>query len=112
LKREHAKQEPPRENDGIMGLPSRDKFVEAIECLKDNKAAISESIAANLLKHGAPNLMNTLNEIIGETLSESCTEGVLSPVYKKGDKLYCKNYRGTVAKVLHSRLLPCVVQHL
>jgi hypothetical protein len=92
--------------------PSRNEIVEAIKYLKDNKAAGSESIAAELV--------NALNEMIqqvwiGETLPESWTEEVLCPVYKKGDNLDCKKYRGiwllnvaykVFAKVLHSRLLP------
>jgi hypothetical protein len=35
----HTSQEPPRENDVIIDLPSYDKIVEAIKYLKDNKAA-------------------------------------------------------------------------
>jgi hypothetical protein len=58
-----------------------------------------------------------------ETLPRSWTEGVLCPVYKKGDKLDCKNYRGicllnvtykVFAKILYDRLLSyanAAVQH-
>jgi hypothetical protein len=64
----------------------------------DGKAAGSDSIAAVLLKSGGPNLVNALNEMIQQvwickTLSESRTEGVLCLVYKKDDKVDCKNYR-------------------
>jgi hypothetical protein len=59
----------------------------------------------------------------GETLPRSWTEGVLCPVYKKGDKLDCNNYRGicllnvtykVFAKILDDRLLShanSAVQH-
>jgi hypothetical protein len=73
-------------------LSSRDEIVEN---LKYNKAAGSDSIVAELLKSDGPSLVNALNEMIqqvwlGETLPESWTEGVLCPVYKKSDKLDCK----------------------
>jgi hypothetical protein len=93
----HTNQEPLRENDVIIALPSRDEIVEAIKYLKENKAAGSDSIAAKLFKSDGSSLVNALNEMIqqvwiGETLlDESCTEGVRCPVYKKGDKLDCKN---------------------
>jgi hypothetical protein len=84
----------------------------------EGKAAGSDSIAAELLKSGGPNLVNALNEMfqqvwICEKLPESRTEGVLCLVYKKDDKVDCKNYRDicllnvaykVFTKVLHSRL--------
>jgi hypothetical protein len=41
-----------------------DEIIEVIKYLKDNKAAVSDSVAAELLKSGGPSLMNTLNEMI------------------------------------------------
>jgi hypothetical protein len=81
-----------RENDVIIDLPNRDKIVEAIKYMKDNKAAGLDSIATELLKSGGPSLVNSINEMIqqvwiGETLLESWTEGLLCPVHKKRDKL-------------------------
>jgi hypothetical protein len=52
----------------------------------------ADSIAGELLQNGGPNLLDALHEVIqqawtSETLPRSWTEGVLCPVYKKGDKL-------------------------
>jgi hypothetical protein len=72
-----------------------------------------------LLKNGGPNLVDALHEVIQqawtrETLLRSWTEEVLCPVYKKGDKLDCPNYRGicllnvtykVFAKILYHSLL-------
>jgi hypothetical protein len=83
---------------------------------------------AELLKNGGTNLVDALHAVIqqawtGEKLLRSWSERVLCPVYKKGDKLDCKNYRGicllnvtykVVAKILYDRLLPhanAAVQH-
>jgi hypothetical protein len=80
-------------NDGVdIDLPSREEIEGALEYLKNNKAGGADSIAAELLKNGGPNLVNALHEVIqqawtSETLPSSWTEWVLCPVYKKGDKL-------------------------
>jgi hypothetical protein len=87
-------------DDGVdIDLPSRKEIEEALKYLKNNKAAGADSITAELLKNGRPNLVDALHAVIqqawtGETLPRSWTEGVLCPVYKKGNKLDCKNYRG------------------
>jgi hypothetical protein len=79
---QHANHEPLRENDVIIDLPSRDEIDETKKILERQK----------LLKSGGPSLVIALNEMIqqvwiGETLLESWAEGLLCPVYKKGDKL-------------------------
>jgi hypothetical protein len=116
-------------DDGVdIDLPSRDEIEGALKYLKNNKAAGVDSIAAAQLKNGGPNLVDALHAVIqqawtGETLPRSWPKGVLYPVYKKGDKLDCKSYRGicllnvtykVFAKILYDRLLPhanAAVQH-
>jgi hypothetical protein len=95
---------------------------------QNNKTAGADSIAAELLKNSGPYLVDALQAVIqqawtSETLPRSWSEGVLCPVYEKGDKLDCKNYRGicllnvtykVFAKTLYDRLLPhanAAVQH-
>jgi hypothetical protein len=42
-------------------LPSREEIERALKYLKNNKAAGANSIAAELLKNGAPNLVDALH---------------------------------------------------
>jgi hypothetical protein len=77
------------------------------------------------VKNGGPYLVDALHEVIQQAwTSETLPRNwVLCPVYKKGDKLDCKNYRGiyllnvtykVFAKILYDRLLPhanAAVQH-
>jgi hypothetical protein len=65
-------------DDGVeIDLPSRENY----------KVAAADSIAAERLKNGGPQLVDALDEVIqlawtNETLSESWTKGVLCPEYK------------------------------
>jgi hypothetical protein len=131
---EGSESEQPRRpvdlrDDGVdIDLPSREEIEGALKYLKNNKAAGADSISAEQLKNGGPNLVDALHAVIqqaltGETLPRSWTGGVLCPVLKKGDKFDCKNYRGicllnvtykVFAKILYDRLLPhanVAVQH-
>jgi hypothetical protein len=48
-------------DDGVdIDLPSREEIEGALRYLKNNKAAGADSIAAELLKNGRPNLVDTL----------------------------------------------------
>jgi hypothetical protein len=85
-----------RDDGGDIDFPSRKEIEGALKYLKNNKGAGMDSIAAELLKSGGPNLVGALHEVIqqawtSDTLSRSWAQGVLCPVYKKGDKLDCKN---------------------
>jgi hypothetical protein len=106
-------------DDGVdIDLPSRHEKEGALKYLRNNNVAGADSIPAELLKNGGLNLVDRYSK-----WSSSWTEGVLCLVYKKGDKLDCKNYRGicllnvtykVLAKILYDRLLPhanAAVQH-
>ena len=58
--------QPPNEvdlaDDGVqIDLPSREEIEGALKYLKNNKAAGSDSISAELLKNGGPNLVGALS---------------------------------------------------
>jgi hypothetical protein len=82
-------------DDGVdIDLPSREQIAGLLKYLKKYKA---DSIAAELLKNGGPNLVDRLLEVIqqawtSEKLPRSWPKRVLCPVYKRGDKQDCKNY--------------------
>jgi hypothetical protein len=78
-------------DDGVdIDLPSREEIEEALKYLKNNK----DSIAAELLKNGGPYLVDTLHKVIQQGWTRETLKGALCPMYKEGDKLDCKNYRG------------------
>jgi hypothetical protein len=52
-------------NDGVENdLPSREEICNAMKHLKNNKAVGADSIAAELRKNGAPQLVDALEEVI------------------------------------------------
>jgi hypothetical protein len=52
-------------DDGVdIDLPSSEEIEWALKYLKNNKAAGADSIAAELLKNGGPNLGNALHAVI------------------------------------------------
>jgi hypothetical protein len=53
-----------RDDGVVIDLPSREELERALKYLKNNKVASADSIAAELLKNGGPNLVDALNEVI------------------------------------------------
>jgi hypothetical protein len=82
-------------DDGVdIDLPSREEKEGALKYLKNNKAAGTDSIAAELLKNGRPNLVDALDEVViqlawsSETLPRprgyivQCTRRAISSIVK------------------------------
>lgn len=100
--------------------PTIEEVSQAIKQLKNNKASGPDNIAAELLKHGGPELAKALHQIVvkiwrDEQLPAELLEGAIVAIHKKGDKLQCENYRGVcllnaaykvLARVLYTRLQP------
>lgn len=102
------------ENEGIPP-PTFEETCKAIRSLKNGKAPGSDGIDAELLKSGGVELHKHIHELvtkiwIEEEIPEEWKLGVICPLYKKGDKSQCANYRGitlrsSVYKVLSAMIL-------
>ena len=79
--------------------PSIQEIEEAINALKNNKAPGTDLIPAELLKDGGTDMAVALHSLImdiwqTEQMLMEWNKCIICPIYKKGDKLQCKNYRG------------------
>ena len=96
----------------------------AIEKLKSRKSPGTDQIPAELIKAGCRTICYEIHKLVisiwnKEELPEEWKESIIIPIYKKGDKTDCSNYRGislspTMYKILSiillSRLTPYAVE--
>ena len=95
--------------------PSAFEVELAIEKLKSDKSPGIDQISAKLIKAGGRTLCYEIHKLIisiwnKEELPEEWKESIIAPIYKKGDKTDCSNYRGisllpTLYKILSNMLL-------
>jgi hypothetical protein len=76
-----------RDDEIDIDLPSREEIEGAQKYLKNNKAAGADSIVAELLKNGGPNLVDALHAVIqqawtSEILPRSWSEGAINSIEK------------------------------
>lgn len=111
-------------NEQPVADPTIEEVRASVNKLKNNKAPGSDNIPGELFKYGGEALCRKLHELIGkiwecEEMPEEWELGILCPVYKKGDKLECSNYRGinllntaTIRILAQLRLLIVSVFHV
>lgn len=71
----------------------------SIQSLKNNKSPGSDGLAAELFKAGGDNLVGCMHQIMVRIWKEECmpdewNKSIICPIFKKGDRLECSNYRG------------------
>ena len=100
--------------------PSAFEVEMAIENLRSHKSPGIDQIPAELIKAGGRTLRSAIHKLIifiwnKEELPEEWKESIIVPIYKKGDKTDCNNYRGIsllpttykiLSNILLSRLIP------
>jgi hypothetical protein len=78
---------------------TREEVNEAIKDLKNWKSLGSDEIPAELIKYGRKEMQNLLFRIcqkiwIDENMPKSWNKAIVVPIYQKGDKSTCENYKG------------------
>ena len=78
--------------------PTYYEVSQVIKKLKTHKAAGSDNIPAELIKRGGIELQRRIHKLImkiwnEETLPTEWMEGIICPIFKKGDRTICSNYR-------------------
>ena len=103
-----------------MPEPSAFEVELAIEKLKSHRSPGIDQIPAELIKAGGRTIRCEIHKLIisiwsKEELPEEWKESIIVPIYKKGDKTDCNNYRGIsllpttykiLSNILPSRLIP------
>jgi sorting nexin-29 len=87
-----------RADDDRIPAPDLQEVEEEIGRLKNNKAAGADQLPSELFKHGGEALAKALHWVIAkiweeEVVPEEGMEGIVCPIYKKGDQLDSCNYR-------------------
>jgi hypothetical protein len=99
------------ESDEVLPL-TLEEVQMAVKSLNNNRSPGMDGIPAELYKHGETKLLQHIHSIVTEDwerelLPAEWEEGITCPIYKKGDRLRCENYRGitilnTVYKILQN----------
>ena len=88
-----------RQAEPLVPEPSAFEVEMAIEKLKNHKPTGIDQIPAELIKAGGRKNRGEIHKLIisiwnKEELPDEWKESILVPIYKKGDKTDCNNYRG------------------
>ena len=89
----------PPAADEQFPAPDLETVKREIRQLKNNRAAGKDRLPGELFKYGGEQLARAIHLVISkiweeENLPDEWMDGVVCPIFKKGDKLDCRNYRG------------------
>jgi hypothetical protein len=90
--------------------PSSSEVETAIEKLKRYKSPGIDQILAEMIQAGRDTLFSEIHKLINciwnkEVFPEQWKESIIVPIYEKGDKTDCSNYRGISLKSSSYKIL-------
>jgi hypothetical protein len=91
--------QPTEENIENCTTPTRKEMIASIYKLHNNKSPSRDGIPAEVVKNAGDNLINHLHKLMvyvwnTEIMPQDWNTGHICPIYKKGDRLNCRNHRG------------------
>jgi hypothetical protein len=95
--------------------PSQEEMEKAICNLKINKAPGEDDNIAELIKNASRELKRTLLALIcmvwrDEKMADDWKAGLIVPLYKKGNKMKCENYREITLVNVAYKILSSIIQ--
>ena len=97
---EHEEQEQEEQQQEVeMDEINIEEMKKELQFMKNGKAPGEDEIAIEIIKAGGPEIIEWLTEIFilacrNETTPEDWGLGIICPLFKKGNKGECANYRG------------------
>ena len=94
-----ALEKPPIYDDHAVDPPSIEEVRIAIKRLKNNKSAGLDNLPSELFKSGGEKVVDHIHQIVvkiwnQESWVSQWNESWINPIFKKGDRTLCDNYRG------------------
>jgi hypothetical protein len=110
------------DNQALIEDPTLEEVTNLIKKQRNGKAPGEDKISIELLKYGGPELHKYLHKLIQniwkyEEIPDEWNEAIIMPIFKKGDKQECSNYRGIsllntsykiFSKLIQQRLQPYI----
>lgn len=95
--------------------PTFEEFLEVIKLLKCNKAPGPDEIINEVIKNGGNELLTRIHNIIvqiwkREMMPKEWKNGLLVPIFKKGDSTKCENYRGIMLLNTAYKILTSIIR--
>jgi hypothetical protein len=99
-------------------VPTVIEVYDTIRRMKDNRAPGEDAITAELIKGGGRSLWKNIRQLIvsiweKEEMPEEWRTTIICYIFKKGNKLECKNYRGiSLLNVVYKIFTNILAQHI
>jgi hypothetical protein len=90
--------------------PTKQETERCVRKMRNNRAPVEDNAVVELIKYGGTDIIDTIHKLINiiwelECMPKCWKTGIICPIFKKGDKLVCENYRGiTLLNVVYKKL--------
>ena len=104
-----------KDNQNPLDKPiSHKELIDKLQSLKSKKSCDLDGIKNEMLKNCTPEMHEALLKLFNLVLSSGCfpdiwNQGLISPIYKSGDKLDPNNYRGICVSSNLGKVFCCII---